>query len=54
MQRLPMFVAYGRDGMITGIYQASRCDRVNWKMVYSIARSQCEYGGRVEVSSITE
>lgn len=47
--RRPCFVARDPDGQITGMYEPSVCDRANFRMVYGIARHQCETGGWVEV-----
>lgn len=52
-ERLPLFVCRDSDGFVTGMYQASKADRTNWKMVYSIARHECELGGSVSIQTIT-
>ena len=47
---MPLFVVYDAEGYIVAMFQPSLCDRLNFRMVYGIARYACPPGGRLEIT----
>lgn len=55
MKRYPLFVVLDCEGTVRGMFQPSKVDRPNFKLVYGVAREEARYfGGYVEIMPVME